>query len=159
MPVILLTTRIAAPAHICFDLSRSIDLHKISTAHTSEEAVAGVTSGLIKLHEQVTWQARHFGVRQRLTSKITDYHRPTFFADEMVRGAFQSFRHEHVFEEKDGHTIMQDRFSYTSPLGFLGHLANILFLKRYMAGLLLHRNQIIREFAESGRWREILPQV
>lgn len=51
MPVIILHTQINAPIERCFDLSRSIDLHKISTAHTKEEAINGVTSGLINLDE------------------------------------------------------------------------------------------------------------
>jgi len=54
-----------------FNLSRSIDLHKISTADTNEEAVAGKTAGCIGMGESVTWKAKHFGVTQLLTSKIT----------------------------------------------------------------------------------------
>ncbi|MEH6514179.1 hypothetical protein [Maribacter arcticus] len=47
MPRIELRTEINAPKEIVFDLSRSIDLHKISTEHTKEEAISGKTSGLI----------------------------------------------------------------------------------------------------------------
>jgi hypothetical protein len=54
MPILKLKTSINADIQIVFDLSRSIDLHKISTEHTNEEAVAGKTSGLIELGEQVT---------------------------------------------------------------------------------------------------------
>lgn len=49
MPVVRITTKVNAPIQVVFDLSRSIDLHKISTAHTNEEAIAGKTSGLIGL--------------------------------------------------------------------------------------------------------------
>jgi hypothetical protein len=64
MPLIELTTIIAAPIERCFDLARSIDLHKLSTEGTEEEAIAGVTSGLIGKDQQVTWRARHFGITQ-----------------------------------------------------------------------------------------------
>ncbi len=157
MPTILIRTTVNAPISRCFDLSRSIDLHKISTASTGEEAIAGVTTGLIGMGEQVTWRARHFGVWQTLTSKITAYKRPTYFVDEMVKGAFQGFRHEHLFEEQQGQTLMTDRFNYTSPLGPLGKCADILFLKRYMTTLLQERNNVIKAFAESDRWQEVLP--
>jgi hypothetical protein len=40
-------TDIAAPTGVCFDLSRSIDLHLESMVASNERAVAGVTSGLI----------------------------------------------------------------------------------------------------------------
>ena len=99
MPIIRLETYIKAPIERVFDLSRSIDLHKISTAQTKEEAIAGVTSGLIDLEEWVTWKAKHLGVTQKLTSKITAFEAPHYFADEQVKGAFKSFKHEHYFEE------------------------------------------------------------
>jgi hypothetical protein len=46
MPTIIIETIIKTDKQIVFDLSRSIDLHKISTKETNEEAIAGVTSGL-----------------------------------------------------------------------------------------------------------------
>ena len=99
MPKIELKTEIKAEKEIVFDLSRSIDLHKISTEHTNEEAIAGKTSGLIGMNETVTWRAKHFGIYQKLTSKITEYNRPNNFTDEMQKGAFSEFKHEHHFEE------------------------------------------------------------
>lgn len=156
MPKIELITRINAPIQRVFDLSRSIDLHKISTQHTHEEAIAGVTKGLIGMNEQVTWKAKHFGRYHTLTSTITAFEPPFMFTDEMVSGAFKSFRHVHSFEEKNGVTIMTDLFDYTSPLGFLGKCADFIFLKRYMTQLLETRNQIIRQFAETNRWKEVL---
>lgn len=82
--------------------------------------------------------------------------RPTYFVDEMVDGAFKSFKHEHLFEEMDGVTTMTDTFVYASPLGPLGKLADILFLEQYMTQLLVKRNEVVKEFAESGRWKEVL---
>jgi ligand-binding SRPBCC domain-containing protein len=157
MPRIELRTFIDAPIDRCFDLSRSIDLHKISTQHTGEEAVEGVTSGLIGLGQSVTWRAKHFGIWQQLTTTITDYNRPSFFADEMVKGAFKSFRHEHHFREisKD-QTEMVDYFDYRSPLGMLGKLADKLFLDAYMRKLLMKRNTVIKEIAESDQWVKLL---
>lgn len=156
MPQINLQTQILADRMIVFDLSRSIDLHKLSTEKTNETAIAGVTSGLIGLNETVTWRAKHFGVYQQLTTKITEYDRPNYFTDEMVSGAFKSFKHEHYFAELDGGTLMTDIFEYQSPLGSLGKLADKLFLKMYMTNLLEERNRVIKEFAESGKWKEVL---
>lgn len=156
MPTIHLETIINSTIEVCFNLSRSIDLHKISTSHTNEEAIAGTTSGLIGLDEQVTWRARHLGLMQTLTTKITEFNSPTFFVDEMVSGAFKRFRHEHHFEQRDGNVLMVDVFDYTSPLGFLGKVADWLFLKKYMTKLLVKRNEVIKEYAESGKWKEVL---
>ena len=157
MPVIKLVTHINAAPEIVFDLSRSIDLHKISTAHTKEEAVGGKTSGLIGLGELVTWKARHLGFTQTLSSKVTAFNYPYSFTDEMVDGVFKSFRHDHFFEDKKGLTIMTDIFAYKSPLGIIGKLADIVFLKNYMEYFLKERIAVIKEYAEdSNKYKKIL---
>lgn len=156
MPIIKLETKIKADRNIVFDLSRSIDLHKISTEQTNEEAIAGKTSGLIGMDESVIWRAKHFGFYQKLTSKITEYDKPNYFSDEMVKGAFAKFKHEHHFVEFNNETLMTDYFDYKSPFGILGKLADKLFLKKYMVELLIERNRIIKAFAESGQWKEVI---
>ena len=157
MPKIHLETIInIADINIVFNLIRSIDLHKISTKNSKEEAIAGKTSGLISLNETVTWRAKHLGFTQELTSIITDFKAPTFFADEMVHGAFKSFRHEHYLELKEEKVIIKDIFHYVSPLGVLGKIADVIFLKRYMQHFLIERNKVIKDYAESGKWREVL---
>jgi ligand-binding SRPBCC domain-containing protein len=157
MPTIQLDSRINAATEIVFDLSRSVDLHQISTSQTNETAIAGVTSGLISMGESVTWRARHFGIYQHLTSKITEYTYPNFFVDEMVSGAFQNFRHEHHFRTNDdGTTQMKDVFMYTSPFGILGKIADVLFLRNYMTKLLRTRNDTIKKYAESDKWKIVL---
>ena len=87
MPTIIIETQINAPAEQCFDLARDIGLHCQTTSKTKEKAVAGVTSGLIEMGQSVTFEAVHFGVRQRLTSQIVEFERPLYFTDEMTKGA------------------------------------------------------------------------
>lgn len=158
MPVIVIETRIEASAEVVFDLSRSIDLHVKSTAKTSETAVAGCTSGLIGLGQDVTWEATHFGIRQQRKTTITEYDRPRHFRDSMISGAFSRFDHDHCFESQDGATVMKDVFDYASPLGLLGRFADLLFLKRYMTKLLQLRNELIKSVAESGDAQAFLEQ-
>ncbi len=75
MTTIRLRTPINAPAERCFDIARSIDLHVQSQIRHREEAIAGVTTGLIGMDDDVTWRARHFGVRQTMTVRITRFDR------------------------------------------------------------------------------------
>ena len=142
---------INAPAEVCFDLARSIDLHEHSTRHTGEKAVAGITSGLIGIGQSVTWRAKHFGVWQRLTSRITAMERPHRFTDEMVKGAFSFFHHEHLFQETTEGTLMTDTFVYGAPMGILGRIFDRLVLETYMHKLLWERNRVIKEVAESDQ--------
>ena len=149
MPLIVIKTHISADIQTCFDLSRHIDFHKASLEHSNEKAIAGKTSGFIALGEWVTWEAKHFGIKQQLTSKITEFEAPNYFVDEMVSGAFKSFRHEHIFTSEESRTLMIDKFYFKSPFGILGQLANVLFLKRYMTNFLRVRNTFLKEKAEN----------
>jgi len=156
MPVIELSTVIRAPRDRVFDLARSIDAHQDSTGGTEERAVAGVTRGLIGMGQEVTWEARHFGVRQRLTVRVTAFERPRHFQDIMISGAFKSMVHDHEFAEHPEGTLMSDRFEFKSPLGILGTLADRFFLSSYMRRFIIRRNAVLKQLAESGEWNRYL---
>ena len=156
MSSIHLTTFIMAPVERVFDLCRSINLHKISTAHTHEKVVAGVMNGLINEGETVTWQAKHLFKERKFTSRITAMLRPQSFTDEMIQGDFKSFHHEHHFKQTDNGTIMIDVVNFESPYGIIGKLANRFYLKNYLEQLLLKRNEVIKEYAEGMKWKAIL---
>lgn len=159
MPTIVVETEICAPVERVFDLARSIDLHQASTSKSREHAVAGVTKGLIGLDEEVTWRARHFGVWQQLTVRITAFERPTYFADVMIKGAFQKMEHKHYFQAIDKGTLMRDEFSFASPLGILGSAVDRLFLTAYMRRFLIERNAVMKAVAESDQWADYLVAV
>jgi ligand-binding SRPBCC domain-containing protein len=132
MPAFRIVTEIDAPVERCFDLARSIDLHLESMIASGERAVAGVTSGLIGAGEEVSWDARHFGVRWRMTARITDYEPPHRFVDEMVRGPFRSFRHEHLFEPAGAGTRMTDLVTFRMTLGPVAELPVGAYLRRLL---------------------------
>jgi ligand-binding SRPBCC domain-containing protein len=150
MPVIELSTVIRAPVEFVFDLARSIEAHLDSTGGTEERAVSGVTTGLIGMDDEVTWEARHFGVRQRLSVRITAFDRPNRFQDVMISGAFASMVHDHIFNEHPDGTLMKDRFEFTSPFGYVGRIVDWLLLTSYMRRFLIRRNAVLKQFAESG---------
>lgn len=143
-----LTGFVRAPIELVFDLARDLDLHTRSLAHTGERIVGGRSGGLIELGEEVEWEARHLGLRWRLRSRITEMVRPHTFTDEQVTGPFVSFRHRHDFVARDGGTLVTDTWEHRAPLGPLGHLADALFLRRHMRGVLEARNAAIRAEAE-----------
>jgi hypothetical protein len=81
-------TEIAAPTERVFDLVRSTDLHVESTSRTGERIVVGVAGGLLELGDQLTFEGRHLGIRQRLSARIVEFDRPGYRRDELTRGAF-----------------------------------------------------------------------
>ena len=150
MPIITVSTEINADPDMCFDLARSVEAHLASTAGTGERAVAGVTSGLLNLGDQVTWRARHLGVVQHLSSRITAFDRPRHFRDEMVQGAFARLAHDHYFEPVASGTLMRDVIDYTSPWGLLGRMVDAFYLKAYLGRFLAGRALALKQLAETG---------
>jgi ligand-binding SRPBCC domain-containing protein len=156
MPTIHLTTFIAAPVNVVFDLSRHIGVHKESMSKHKEEAVAGIRFGLIEKDETVTWKARHLFKTRLMRSKITEMKIPQMFTDEQVEGDFKMMKHEHHFKSCENGTIVIDLFHFESPYGILGQWFNSLYLTNYMKRLLEQRNKIIKEYAESEKWKKLL---
>ena len=152
MPIITLATEIHAPIERCFDLCRDLEVHTRTVPHTRERLVGEKTGGLAELGDVLVFEAVHFGIRQRLSSRITEMDRPTLFADEALSGAFQSLHHEHRFTaiSNGTGTLMRDRLEWTSPLGFLGKLADALFLRRHMLRFLVTRNHNLKAIIEAG---------
>lgn len=158
MPIITLETRINAPRERVFDLARSLDLHLDSMSRYDERIVSGRVSGLIEMGESVTWEARHFGVSQRLTSRITAFERPRHFRDSLVRGAFKRFDHDHEFAVDGAQTRMTDLFDYDSPWGVLGRFADWLAVESHVRAMLEDRNGLIKRVAQSDEWRALVPK-
>lgn len=150
MPTILLETHINAPIERCFDISRDIDVHKHSMSQSKEEAIAGTTKGLIEEGQWVTWRATHFLFSVKMTVRINEMHKPWYFIDEMTDGPFKKLWHKHSFESHGSVTHMYDEFTYEAPLGFLGKIAEWLFLNKYMTKLLQKRNIVIKGITEKG---------
>ncbi len=148
MAIIELSTTIQAPIHICFDVSRDIDVHQQSTSKTNEKAIAGRTTGLCEEGDKITWQAKHLGLNQKLTVEITKMKPPFYFEDKMLKGAFKSMVHKHFFEARETSTLMKDHFHYVVPFGFAGKFFDRLFLEKYMTKFLLERNQFIKQVSE-----------
>ncbi|MEU3650955.1 SRPBCC family protein [Lentzea sp. NPDC034063] len=136
------TTRVAAPPRRVFDLCLDVDVHAASMAGSGERVVAGVTSGRMRLGDTVTFEARHFGVRWRMTALITAFEAPGRFVDEQVSGPFRHWRHEHRFEpDGNGGTIMRDLVDFSAPFG-------LPVLDRYVERLIRNRAEHLRSVAE-----------
>ena len=142
---------IRAPIERCFDMARSVEVHLLGNIHCGEQAIVtgGVTSGLLKLGDRVTFRAKHFLIWHQLTSEIAAMERPTHFQDAMVEGIFRAMRHDRYFRPVGaGETEMRDVFTFAAPIPILGRIAEIAFLGRYMRTLLRERMSAIRIVAE-----------
>jgi ligand-binding SRPBCC domain-containing protein len=151
MYTLRVSTTIASPPTRCFDPARSVDVHVQTAGSSGEKAVGGRTSGLLELGDEVTWEARHLGVRQRLTSRITAFQSPSYFQDRMIQGAFRFLEHDHRFEPADdGTTVMVDVVRFAAPFGPVGWLAERLLLAGHLRRFLKERGLALKVLAESS---------
>lgn len=73
------------------------------------------------------------------------------FVDIQLKGPFTLWEHTHTFEEKNGQTLMKDHVRYLPPLGTMGSLAHVLFLRRQLEGIFSFREKVIKEiFAQNN---------
>ena len=103
MPALIeIVSLIGAPPDLVFDLELDVDVHAASLSGSRETATTSTGLRRLGLGDEVTFRARHLGLRWRMTSRITVYERPYRFVDEQTRGLFSALRHEHHFQDLDG---------------------------------------------------------
>lgn len=156
MKRIHLTTFIKAPIARVFDLSRSISLHKLSMQHTKENAISGITSGLLQKDDSVTWESMHLGKKRIMVMKITEMESPSMFVEEQTNGEFKSFKHLHFFKTVENGTILIDYIDYQTNLGIIGVVLEKLMLENYIKSLFLKRNEFIKKYAETDLWKALI---
>jgi ligand-binding SRPBCC domain-containing protein len=73
-------------------------------------------------------------------TEITRVKHQEFFIDEQRFGPYAMWHHEHFFESlPNGNTLMKDKISYKLPFGFLGTIAQKLFVKRQLTSIFEYR--------------------
>lgn len=80
-----------------------------------------------------------FGVPFRWRTLIEVFEPGVRFVDVQLRGPYRLWRHLHEFEDAPGGTLMRDRVEYALPLGPLGALAHVLFVRRQVDAIFRHR--------------------
>ena len=141
-----LITKVRASPDAVFHACLDVGMHTRSMEQSAERAIAGATTGVLAAGDVVTWQARHFGIRWRMTVRITGYQRPRRFVDEQVSGPFRRWRHEHHFTPDPldpACTIMRDVIEFTAPVGAAGAVVSALVLRPYLRRLIARRNAFL----------------
>ena len=84
---------------------------------------------------------RIYGVPIRWRSKITAWEPPARFVDEQVRGPYRAWVHEHLFEERDGGTVVCDRVRYAVRFDFF---ANRFFVRPELEKVFQYRTECLK---------------
>ena len=89
--------------------------------------------------------------------RVARLEEPTLIVDEMLRGPFAAWRHEHRFAElPGGRTRLTDHVIYQLPGGALGRLANTLGGRRLLLATFRSRQARTRAVLEAEVSRSTL---
>lgn len=96
----------------------------------------------MKPGQMIDYRIRVRGLPMKWRSEITVWEPPYRFVDEQIRGPYKVWHHEHIFTEKDGETICEDKVDY-AVLG--GALINRLFVEPDVRRIFEYRRSRMRE--------------
>jgi ligand-binding SRPBCC domain-containing protein len=74
-------------------------------------------------------------------TEITQVKDQDYFIDEQRFGPYSFWHHQHHFKGIEGGVEMTDIVHYSLPLGFLGNLANTLFVRKQLEGIFEYRQE------------------
>ena len=92
---------------------------------------------------QIDYALSLFGIPLRWRTRITAWEPGVRFVDEQESGPYRLWRHTHTFEEVKGGTLVRDHVEYKEPLGFLGAIAHVVFVRRTLDRIFDYRQQAI----------------
>lgn len=89
------------------------------------------------------------GIPLRWVTEITHVKKNEYFVDEQRFGPYSLWHHKHFIKTIPGGVEMIDIVDYKLPLGFLGRIAKILFVKRQLNQIFDYRyNKLVELFGE-----------
>jgi ligand-binding SRPBCC domain-containing protein len=87
------------------------------------------------------------GIRMIWVTEITHIEEMGYFVDEQRIGPYSMWHHQHFIEPTDQGVLMTDIVSYTPPLGFLGAIANSVFISKQLKAIFNYReNKLEKHF-------------
>lgn len=85
------------------------------------------------------------GIKMDWVTEITYIKDYQYFVDEQRFGPYALWHHEHHFEERNGGVLMTDILHYKVPYGFIGTLADMLFVSAKVEQIFAFRTKAIEQ--------------
>jgi ligand-binding SRPBCC domain-containing protein len=127
--------------------SSPINLRKITPEHMAFE-IKGDLSELKKVYagQIINYTVKPIArIPLAWTTEITHVVDHQYFIDEQRFGPYSFWHHQHFFTAIPGGVEIEDIVHYKLPLGFLGDIANALFVKQQLKGIFDFRFQKLNE--------------
>ena len=92
------------------------------------------------------------GIKMNWVTEITQVKELEYFVDEQRIGPYAMWHHEHKIEAIEGGVLMTDIVSYQPPFGFIGAIANSLFIRKQLQGIFDYRKTAMeKQFGKTDR--------
>jgi ligand-binding SRPBCC domain-containing protein len=128
---------ISSPSNLTVITPGSMQFEIIDDDYHMEKMYAGQ---IIEYH--VTPVAN---IRVHWVTEITQVTENVYFVDEQRKGPYRLWHHEHFLKAVSDGVEMIDIVHYQAPFGFLGKLANALFIRKKLQSIFDYRYQKIEE--------------
>ncbi len=102
----------------------------------------------MRVGARLDYELSLFGVPVHWHSRITDWQPGRRFIDEQESGPYALWRHTHEFEARGSSTLVRDVVDYSEPLGPLGTIAHVLFVRRTLDRIFDFRRDVIGRLLE-----------
>jgi ligand-binding SRPBCC domain-containing protein len=94
----------------------------------------------------ITYKVRPLlGIPLTWVSEITHISEKKYFIDEQRIGPYAMWHHQHFIEPFENGVMMTDIVSYKPPFGFIGHIANALFIRKQLEGIFAYRESALKK--------------
>lgn len=136
-------------------ICRPANLKKITPGHMGFEVTGNSGGGRMYAGMIITYKVRPFaGIPVKWVTEITHVEDKSYFVDEQRMGPYKFWHHQHRIEAVEGGVLMTDIVTYIPPFGFIGSLANSLFIKRKLAGIFDFRTKAIERIFGAPKQHE-----
>lgn len=130
--------------HTCWDFFSSPKNLKIITPSYMGFEIIDAVEGKIYPGQIIQYKVKPlFGIPLLWVTEITHVSENKFFVDEQRIGPYKLWHHKHFFKEVKNGIEIKDVVHYALPFGFLGRIANKLFIQKQLHNIFEYRYQKI----------------
>jgi len=148
------------PSHIWAFFANPLNLSLITPPYMRFRTLTDLTLLPDKIYpgQLIEYRLRPFPLFSvRWVTEIMLVSEGVCFVDEQRRGPYRLWHHEHYFRPVPGGVEMTDVVSYEVPFGWIGRLANALFVRRQVNGIFDYRSREIGKLFNPGGGGYVFP--
>ncbi|RIV45974.1 SRPBCC family protein [Flagellimonas pelagia] len=126
-------------------LSNPRNLKTITPKHMGFDILSGANKNMYP-GQIIQYRVKPFPFfNTKWVTEITHVRDGDYFVDEQRFGPYALWHHKHFLKEIPGGVEMEDVVDYKIPFGFLGSLAQTLFIKKQLETIFLFRERKLNE--------------